>query len=88
MNLQEVVSVVDAKVREMNNIDMDDTDLSYSTNLLEEGYIDSMGLIKLVTEIEDHFRMKFSNADFLRTDFATIEGISSIIDGKLSADSF
>ena len=86
MNFQEVVSVVAAKVREMNNIDMGDTDLTSITNLLEEGYIDSMGFIKLVTKIEDHFQIKFSNTDFLHADFATIEGMSIIIEEKLSAD--
>lgn len=50
---------------------------------LEEAYIDSMGFIELIGEIEDHFGIQFSDEDFLDEKILTISGLISKIEGEI-----
>ncbi|MBN2052829.1 AAC(3) family N-acetyltransferase [Candidatus Woesearchaeota archaeon] len=51
-------------------------------NYLEEGWIDSFKLISLITEIEENFKMAFTDNDFNSPDFSSIEGLAKIISSK------
>jgi acyl carrier protein len=51
-------------------------------NFLEKGWIDSLKFISLVTDIENSFNIKFSNTDFEKEIFPTIDGLVSIIMNK------
>ena len=47
------------------------------TNLLKNGTLDSMGIIKLITEIESRFGFEFPGAEITPATFSTV---SSIVD--------
>lgn len=53
-----------------------------SANYLGIGWIDSFRFIAFITEIEDHFKIKFSNDEFQNRNFGTIKGISEILRKK------
>ena len=45
--------------------------------------IDSFKFISFITEIENFFKIKFSNDEFQNRDFASIEGLSKILSEKI-----
>ena len=54
-------------------------------NYLEKGWIDSFSFVTLITNIEEKFDIRFSNDEFQDRSFATIDGITAIIEGKINA---
>lgn len=59
------------------------TDVDY----LQEGWIDSMQFIGLISSIEDEFDIEFSNDEFQNRSFATISGLARMIADKSNTDS-
>ena len=55
---------------------------SVNQNYFENGWIDSLKFIDLVTQIEVEFSIRFSNDEFQDRKFSTIEGLARIIEGK------
>ena len=59
-------------------------DINYETfNYIENGYVDSMGLVQFVTILEDDFDIEFSAEELLSEKFRTISGLEEIIMSKL-----
>ena len=48
-------------------------------NYLELGWIDSLKFISFITDIEETFKIRFSNDVFQDRDFSTVKGLSKII---------
>lgn len=59
--------------------DLEDTD-----NLIEEGIIDSLGIMRLLAFLERSFGTKVSDEELIPVNFETIESISSFIRSKES----
>ena len=58
-----------------NNIE----NLDESDSLLESGIIDSMGILKLVTFIEDKFQLKIEAEELIPENFETLFAIANMI---------
>lgn len=57
--------------------------IDYETfNIMENGYVDSMGLVQFVAILEDDFDIEFSADELLSSGFRTIGGIERIILAK------
>jgi len=56
-------------------------------NYLELGWIDSLKFISFITDIEEKFKIRFSNDSFQDRNFSTVKGLSKIVgeyvDGKI-----
>lgn len=50
-----------------------------SVNLIQEGYLDSMGIVELLTEIEDEFDVEIPLETFNPDDWCTAEKIIDYI---------
>lgn len=48
-------------------------------NLVENGYLDSMGIVELLTEIEDEFGIEIPFSDFDLSDFDTTNKIINYV---------
>ncbi len=59
-----------------------DISTNLSSNYLEKNWIDSLKFISLITDIENNFKIKFSNEEFENEKFQTLKGLIEIIDGK------
>jgi acyl carrier protein len=68
---------------------IDEQTLQSRTNkdYLQEGWIDSMKFIGLVSSVEDEFDIEFSNDEFQDRSFATIDGLAELIAEKSSTES-
>ena len=48
----------------------------------QQGYVDSIGFIELIDDIEENYKIEFSNKDFQQRSFSTIQGMVALIEGK------
>jgi len=55
------------------------------TDFFEAGWLTSMEVVELVTEIESRFDMQFSEADLQDSRFVTIPGLADLIVERLNA---
>lgn len=64
-----------------------DTTLDINDNYFEKNAIDSFGIMELITDIETHYEITFSQDDFQDPRFANIEGLSNILMEKIGNSS-
>ena len=62
-------------------IEKDESLKKNEENYLELGWIDSLKFISFITDIEETFKIRFSNDVFQDRDFSTVKGLSKIING-------
>lgn len=58
-----------------DNTPGDDLQLNY----FEAGLIDSLGVIEMIAEVENHFGIRFNEKHFQDRRFSTIHGLSELI---------
>ena len=51
---------------------------------VENGYVDSMGLVQFVAILEDRFDIEFTKEELLSDEFKTVGGLEKIISSKLA----
>ncbi len=55
-------------------------------NYVESGYIDSIGLIKFVVELEDEFGIEFTNEELASPDFKITGGLIKLAEEKAKSN--
>ena len=60
----------------------DDTDIM-NLNYVEQGYIDSLGLIQFIAVIEDEFGIEFSEDDLASDDVKVVGKMIDLISSKM-----
>ena len=60
----------------------DDTDI-LNLNYVEEGYIDSMGLIQFIAVIEDEFNISFTDDDLASEDVKVVGKMVNLVVSKM-----
>lgn len=53
------------------------------TMVFKEGYFDSMGFVKLVSYLENEFRIRITDEDLVETNFESINAISNFVSKKV-----
>lgn len=59
--------------------------LAPDENLLAQGIIDSMGILKLVTFLEERFDIEADDDDLVPENFSTLKAIQSFVERKRKA---
>lgn len=57
-----------------------------SDDYLAKGWMDSFKFVSFVTEIEEEFKITFSTDEFQNRAFATLEGLSKIIEARIEKE--
>jgi acyl carrier protein len=57
--------------------------LDNSQSFIENGIIDSLGLIRLIVALEERFEIQFENEEMILESFSSIEKISLLVEQKL-----
>lgn len=78
--IQELISILEKEF----DVDNDVMQGSLDSNYFDKGWIDSFGFILFISNIEEKYCISFSNEDFQNREFATLNGLSLIIVGKLN----
>jgi acyl carrier protein len=53
-------------------------------NYLIKGWIDSLKFISFINDVENEFQISFSNDEFQNRKFATVNGLTKIIEDKIN----
>ena len=61
--------------------------LTEETDIFETGFVDSLGIVELVTSIESTFSIRLDSAQLQDPKFKTIQGIAEIIDKRRNGQS-
>lgn len=56
-----------------------------TANYFAAGYIDSFGVIALISDIEERFGVRFQETDFQNRSFDTVDGLATLIREKADA---
>jgi acyl carrier protein len=56
-----------------------DPGFTVSADLYDEGYVDSIGIVELVTFVEEEFNVEIPEEEMLGPDFSSISGIARIV---------
>lgn len=75
---QFIVRLIEKKAKLPPEIDVD------SYNYIDTGYVDSLGIIKFVVDIESEFNIEISDVDIESSDFRTIGGLVSIVNRNIT----
>ena len=73
-----ILEFVEREYKLPDGIDMDTFDY------VENGYVDSMGLVQFVAILEDDFDIEFTKDELLSDEFKTIGGLEKMIKTKLN----
>jgi len=77
----ETTSIIKEKIRSyiQKTAHIDNEKIKNDSMIFREGYFDSMGLIMLITHIEEEFGIKTNDADLIEENFESINSISDYI---------
>jgi acyl carrier protein len=50
----------------------------------KEGYLDSMGLVKFLVEVDRRFGVELTEDDLLRPEVTTVDGLCRVIEGRIT----
>ena len=62
----------------------DDIDI-INLNFVDEGYVDSMGLVQFIFTLEDEFGISFSEDDLQNPDIKIVGKLIAIVEAKMEA---
>ena len=62
----------------------EDSDI-YALNYIEQGYIDSLGLVKFIVELEDKFGFEFSDDELYSPSIKIVGELISLVEGKIAS---
>jgi acyl carrier protein len=74
-----VINYIEKRGKLPENINLDEF------NYIETGYVDSMGIIKFIVELEKEFDIEIKDDDMLSPKFKTIGGLIELIEGKINS---
>ena len=52
-------------------------------NYIESGFVDSIGIIQFIAELEDIFSIEFTDEETMSPEFSTVGGVIRIIEEKV-----
>ena len=75
---EKILEFVEREYKLPEDVDYDNFDF------VENGFVDSMGLVQFVAILEDDFDIEFSADELLSDEFKTIGGLEKIIESKIN----
>lgn len=85
MNRQEIAEQIKSFLEE--EFPSEDAALTNTTNLLDDWFLDSLGIVNTVLFLEGQFKIKLSRADINGVTFANIDSLTELVAGRLAASS-
>jgi acyl carrier protein len=82
-SLDGIAASVERFIRLEGAVAPGDPDFSRSVDLLDAGYLDSLGIVHLIAFIEQEFSLPLSDEVLADQRIATIHGIASILDEQM-----
>ena len=80
MELPDVQRRIERFIREQFMVSDDDHRFSATTDLYENGFVDSVGVVELLAFIGEEFGVEIPEELLLSKDFSNVDGIARIVD--------
>lgn len=84
MNKQEIQDTI-ANYIKKNFLFDENKNIDISSSLIQDGTIDSMGTIELISFLENTYKIRFDDDELIEENFKSIESISDLIHKKLDS---
>ena len=65
-------------------LDLGRKSLTPDEDLLEQGIVDSLGLMKLIVYMEETFRIKISDEDIIPENFKSLNSMANLIEKRIA----
>jgi acyl carrier protein len=78
-----IAAALETFIRESAQVPDEDSDFGQSSQLFDDGYVDSLAIVALMAFIEASFDVELAEEDLFDIRFATIHGMSGIIAARL-----
>ena len=69
-----------------SDLSREEIEKNLQEDYLAKGWIDSFKFVTFVTEIEDEFKITFSTDEFQDRSFATLDGLTKIIEARIEKE--
>ena len=69
-----------------SNVNKEDIEKNFNSNYLEVGWIDSLQFVSFISDIENKFKIRFQNDEFQNKKFASINGLTELIEKKMNTN--
>jgi acyl carrier protein len=79
LNPAQIADRVEQYVRIQFRVSAADTRFSRSVPLFETGYVDSVGLVELLTFLAEDFSVELPDEALMSDEFSTIDGIAVLV---------
>jgi acyl carrier protein len=79
----EIAARVEKFIRAQFRVSTDDPRFTRDVDLFDSGYVDSAGVVELISFLESTFQAKIQDDYLFSEDFATINGIGKIVSACL-----
>ena len=83
MPTDDICKELSASLIRLDKTAKDDQNFSWEVDLFDYGYLDSFGVVELLTEISRIYNLDLTNEDFYK-ELRTIRAIANLIDLKLN----
>ena len=83
MSIDNICSELSTSLIKLEKVTKDDQNFSWEVDLFDYGYLDSFGVVELLTEISKIYNLDLTNEDFYK-ELRTIRAIANLIDLKLN----
>jgi acyl carrier protein len=84
---EQVAAGIEAFVRRQFSISPTDPRFGRSAPLFDLGYVDSLGVVELLTFIEAEFGVRIPDEELMSDEFTAIDGIAVVVGRLLKASS-
>lgn len=81
--LDDIADTVERFVRREGSVAADDSGFGRNVDLLDTGYLDSLGIVHLIDFIEREYGLSLNDDVLADPRIATVNGIASILDEEL-----
>jgi acyl carrier protein len=79
MTQADVAERVECYIRSQFRVAAEDARFSRSLPLFESGYVDSVGVVELLTFISEEFTVELPDDALMSDQFSTIDGIAAVV---------
>jgi acyl carrier protein len=82
---QDIANRLEEFIRRTGEVDAGDIGFGRDVHIFEAGYLDSLGVVRLIAHLESTYALEFTDEELFDPRFTTIDGMSEILAGRLES---
>jgi acyl carrier protein len=82
---QDIANQLEEFIRRVGEVTTDDPMFGRDVHVFADGYLDSLGVVRLIAHLETTYELEFTDAELFDSRFTTINGMSDIVAARLAS---